>query len=755
MERQVIFRDRQELQAADLNNAQTFTDETFQHFMMDAITAERMIVGLTISSPSATEIAIAPGRLWNGPTGKVYRKGDAETVSIFSHLPVADERWLAVSAIGQEQETYTQPRDFLIDIDTGQTEPQTVAMEMARLAVIQITAGLESADPQKPEPPTGYTLIGYVRLDVNGVAEIEMAENKSLMSLFDTYQKTLSNEYWINLADPKIATLISDLARLAKLVKGLAYSDMLVDLARDVAALKDKSELPDHYTNYGGDVFLDPGESDTENLEYLARVEEGIRFAWGNQTEQQPALFNPLATEVQNFSGLILPAHQDVVRLATTGFAGGLKISQYQYTTHELLQGSRTKRRVRYGPTREVCTNGVNWNNAKYDPHTNVFEAADGGNWQVLERYGEHGAYYWLRVQQYWVDTYTEPYFYWGDVTHTINGCQLAQTFLSGQNGWLKGIDLYFTNRGSDGNVSLFLCETDLGLPDTSRCLATTTVEAADLQAHPNPTAFDFPQPVFLEAGQHYALVIITAGDHDVALVQGTEYTHGTLFSATDGVYFQGDFTKDLMMRHRYAKFSNPRTEVELTTLSLSGGIADFDFLMEAAIPDGSDLLIEYQKEGDSTWYSVIPETADQLLGLPAMVHLRAVFIGSNDLMPGFYLPGSRFQANRPRTDLRHISINRVLDQASENIDVIMQLENWDDAKHSCTVKLISGGNTYTHNSVTDTVINGADLPTIRRTINFLPDPGTGISDFQVQVEGTTTTALDIFHVASLMYVAK
>ncbi len=755
MERQVNFRDRQELQAADLNNVQEFVDESLQDFIMDAITTERMIVGLGITTPSVTEITVAPGRLWDGPTGKVYDKAESETVSIFSHLPVTDQKWLAVSAIGQEQDTDTQPRDYLVDLDTGQTEPKSVAMESARVAVIQLTTGIESADPQKPEPPTGYTLIGYVRLNTSGVQEILMAENKELMSLFDAWQKALANETWIERTGPKIASIESDLAKLAKMIKGALHMDALVELARDVATLKDKAELPDTYSSYGADVFLDPGESDTENVEYLARVEEGVRFAWDNQTEQQPALFNPLATEVESFDGLILPAHSEVTRLATTGFAGGLKISQYQYTTHELLEGARTKRRIRYGPTREVCTNGVNWNNATYDAQTNVFEAAEGGNWEVLERYGEHGGHYWLRVRQYWVDTWTETYSYWGTVTHNINGCQIAQTFLNGQNGWLKGIDLNFTSRGDDGTVYLYLCETDLGLPDPSRCLTSTSVDRADIQIYPTVTPFNFAQPVFLEAGKHYALIIVTAGDHDVALVQGTEYTHGTIFYSTDGAYYQGDFEKDLMMSHRYAKFVNPRTEVELTTLSLSGGIADLDMLLEAVIPDGSDLLIEYQKEGSGSWYSVIPETAEQLLGLPAMLHMRAVFIGTNDLMPGFYLPGSRIQANRARTDFKHLSVSRVLGSASENIDVILNLENWDETKHTCTVTLLSGGSTYTHDSVTDTEIAGADLPTIRRQINFLPEPGTGISEFQIVVEGATTTALDLFHVASSMYVAK
>lgn len=38
MEKSVIYRDRQELQAADLNNTQTWADEALRHVVMDAIT---------------------------------------------------------------------------------------------------------------------------------------------------------------------------------------------------------------------------------------------------------------------------------------------------------------------------------------------------------------------------------------------------------------------------------------------------------------------------------------------------------------------------------------------------------------------------------------------------------------------------------------------------------------------------------------------------------------------------------------------
>jgi hypothetical protein len=438
----------------------------------------------------------------------------------------------------------------------------------------------------------------------------------------------------------------------------------------------------------------------------------------------------------------------------TEDYSGSLSIGQYQYQTQEMRIGTRTRRRVRYGPTRDVCTNGANWNNGTYDAVNNVFEAG-GAQYQVQERYGEHNGHVWMRVQQYWEDTWTETYTYWVTVDHQINGSQIAQTFLNAQNGWLKQLDLYFDEVGADGIVYMHICETDMGLPNPQRCLGSTSVDAADLKKRPTPTPFVFEQPIFLEAGQRFAILITTAGDHEVATVEGTEYTNGTLFNSTDGAYHQGDFTKDLMMRHWYAKFNNPRTTVELTTISLSEGIADLDLLAEAIIPESTKLIIEYQKEGNGAWYALVPETADQLLGLPAMLHMRAVFDGTADLMPGLCLDGSRLQANRPATTFKHISTQRNLASASEDIDVILQLESWDETKHTCTVKLLSGANTYTEASVTDVVIADADIPTIRRTVNFNPEPSTGITGYQIQIEGTTTTALDVFHVASRADVAK
>jgi len=759
MERQVLFRDRQELQGLDLNNVQLFTDQSLQHLIADAVTGESMYVGLVVTAPSATELQVAAGRLWVGAVGKVFRKDQAETISVFSQLPVADQKWLAISVIGQEAETDIQPRDYLVDLETGQTEPRAVAMERLREVVVHIQAGLESAEAQKPEPPTGYTVIAYARLNTAGVQEIELAENKKLMRLFEVWQSVLANAAWIAQATPKIASLISDIANLYSRLARIKAPVNINEIAADVALLKDLAQLPDNYTSYAGDIFLSPDESDTENVDFYARVDEGIRFPWAGQTERQPALFNPYEASVASHDGLVLPAYTNAARLEVVeGYKGSLSISQYTYEEHVLRQGVRTVQRVRYGPTREVCTNGVGWQQGMEDYVTNVF-GGDGAGWQALDEYGQHGGHQWMRMRNFWTDTVRETYWYTEIIEHVIQGAQIAQTFLNTQNGWLTKVGLQFDEAGADGVVYLHVCEVMLGMPDKDRCIGTTSVDAADLKTRPEETDFVFPQPVYLEAGKRYALVFTTGGDHSVATVHGTHMTNGSLFHSTDGAYYVGDHEQDLMMRLYYAQFANMRTIAELEPIDLSDGIADLDLLMEAVVPDSTELIIEYQKSGDGVWYAVEAGTADQLLGLPAMLKLRAVFVGSQDLMPGFALGGSRFQAARPATTFKHLSTARILSAASEDIDVILDLQAWDDAKHTCACKLISGGTVYEPAFTTDQErtesFGGQVIPVTRRTFNFLPEPGVGIDQFQIQVEGDTTTALACFHVARRMDVAK
>ncbi|QJT10222.1 hypothetical protein [Oceanidesulfovibrio marinus] len=760
MERQVIYRDRQELLTVDLNNVQAFTSDSLAHMVMDAITNERMYVGFNATMHSATELDIAAGRLWDGQTGKVYA-GGAQTQSLFSNLPVQDEKWVAVSLRGQEEELDLQPRDFLINIESAQTEPSMVAMERARTVATHITAGLESPGPQKPEIPTGNTLVAYVRLSTDGIQEIVANENGRLMQLFEVWQGSLANARWITSMTPRLMTLFSDLAALASRLDNIASTGLITQLAADVALLRDKVQLPDNTTAYDADNFLNSDASAPDGTGYYARVLEGVRFPYAGLTEQQLALFNPYETAVvQRASGMILPAYTPIKRLSTGSVrADGLQLSQYQYTERTFHEGVRTYVRTIYSPTETICTNGSHWKTGQYEVVQEVFEGPytpppktsgkiveDVSNQYFHWPWDQHRV---TREQYWWKDWFSVPYTWVESVEHTISGSQVAQTFLVAQNGWLTHISLNFEKVAADGAVHMLLCETDHGLPDPERVLGRTTVEAANLAV--GAVDFEFPDPLYLQAGARYAIILVTAGDHTVSLVEGTEYTQGTLFYSTDGDWFQGDLEKDLMMSTWFAQFANPRTVVELSSLSLSEGIAGLHTLAQITTPPATEYWMEYRADGQGDWKRVDQTNEAGLLGLPAMLNLRAVFVGSSDVMPAVGLAGSKLRAFRCGDTFKHISTMRELAAPSAQIQVILLLEGWDETKHACTASLRSGETVYAATAVTDEPVADGS---IRRTATFEPNAPDGISEYQIVIEGTTSTALKCFHVAQRMDVA-
>jgi len=66
MERTVIYRDRQELQSADLNNMQDFARTSMDHIVRDAVESGKAYSGFSATKTAATEITLSAGRLYAG-----------------------------------------------------------------------------------------------------------------------------------------------------------------------------------------------------------------------------------------------------------------------------------------------------------------------------------------------------------------------------------------------------------------------------------------------------------------------------------------------------------------------------------------------------------------------------------------------------------------------------------------------------------------------------------------------------------------
>ena len=343
MEKQVLFRDRQELQAADMNNTQTWADEALRHIVTDAITGERQFSGLTVTGRSATELEVAPGRMYDGPNGKVFALESAQVHSVFAYLPLQDQKWLAVSVFGTEEDTDIQPRDYLIDLQTREVEPEAVAMQRRRVATVHIAQGLESPTPERPEPPTGNTLIAHVRLSPTGVQEVVLTEGRRLPNLQNMGARLQSAEAWRTQAEPRISSIATDLAGLAKKTMSLAGRDTVVELANDVARLKAKVNLPTAYASYESDYFGNAEKTDAAGIGYSAAVINGLLFPTAGQASVGLALFNPYDAAIKRSADdLILPAYTDRARIQTLGYSGDISASQYQVQSQTIREYTAT-----------------------------------------------------------------------------------------------------------------------------------------------------------------------------------------------------------------------------------------------------------------------------------------------------------------------------------------------------------------------------------------------------------------------------
>ena len=708
MEKQVIFRDRQELQSADLNAIGQHAGDAIAHLVLDAVSGALKFTGGAVSAKSATEVDVAALRFYNG--GKVYASEQTETLNLFQYLPLVAKKCVAVVVWGEVIDTDVQPRDFLVDLTTGATEPQAVAMAKLWKANVNLQPGNESVDPQPPVLQTGTLAIALVYLTPGGVERIELQDASRLPTLQGHEQRLFEHEAWRTQAEPRISSIATDLAGLAKKTMSLVGRDTVVELANDVARLKAKVNLPTAYASYESDYYGNTDKTDAAGVGYSAAVRNGLLFPTAGQASVGLALFNPYDAGIKRSAeDLVLPAYTDRARIQTSGYSGDISASQYQVQSQTIREYTATVWDYTYGWNYNYY-NGW-WNNWYWNYY--------GYNW------GWYG-YYGYRVAR------QETRYELQTVTTSYNGAIIGQTFLVSNAMWLTKVGLQFTQIGASGDVMVAVCETEGGKPDLLKTLTRVTVARGDLKKYPEETAIPVP-PVLLEAGKRYALVLITQGDHRLATVSGNDYTQGTLFFGTDGDYFTGDLTKDLMFCLYAAQFAQPRVEVVLQSVSLAGGISDINIAAPQIVPDGCELRYEIQVGGK--WYP-LGDAAMRLSTLPDIVPLRLVLLGTSDLAPAFRLAPNAITGSRAATSLAHWSTLRTLAAPSSSITVQVVVAQWDAAHHTLACEIKSGATTYT--PATTVVRDEPDGQAKRFTVTFTPP---AISTYAIKLTGARSAA--------------
>lgn len=760
MEKLVLFRERQEVTADDLSNTGAFAQASIDHVVHDGIQDGNGWAEFNVAETGVAEVTVDPGRLYF--SGAVYVAEDDTVFDLIGVLPNTNYKWVAIVGYGNTVETDTQPRDFLIDATTGATEPAAVSMQKLRKAEIATIVGVEAPQPSKPTIGSGNILIAWVYLDPTGVVSISMAEEYRLPQAARNAQDIDALEAWKDTVGPQIDALRSLIASLQAQLDNVASNEIDIDpLYIDMARVKEQLEIEDSYTDYDADRFLDDSESDTVDVNYLALVQEGVRFSDEASQVTNLDVFNPLNPDVVVSNNMLLPKYTEVQRLKVHPYNEELSISQYTYQTHSMRKRTVSKTRIRYGESKTVCTNSRWWRSGRYDSVNQTF-SVDGETWEVLpDSRGKH-----KRLRRFWYDTYEEHYWDRITVNHNINGQQIAQTFLNASDGWLTSIGLYFTRVGGTGNVDVALAEVKHGAPDVDNLINSTTLNVADMKASSDGTVetkVTFPA-TFLEGGKRYAIVLTTGGNHYVAMAHGTQYAQGTFFYSVDGAYQMGNFEKDMMFALYFANFPKVRTVVDLETLSLSGGITDIDILAPMILPESCSLTFEVQISGSGVWVPIEEAAANTAFaGLPSSMYFRAVFTGTNDVQPGINMLDSVLMYSRPRTTFKHISTDYSLASPTQSFKVVAILENYYETNHNLDAKILIGGtgSEIAHATVTDVELDppvdarSANHKRIKRTWTWTNVQITApMSSVAIVLNGTTSSALDTFHVAERIHLA-
>lgn len=711
MEQRPIFRDRFDVTLEDmeaiLDGAQTSDD----HIVADAIERGRRYVGFDVTQEASTVVNVAPGRLYFDGRRHFRDEAGGVPLDLISVKPALQRRIVAIVGWPQEFDTDIDFRDQEIDAQTQQKSPQEVPTRRVRTVVLEAKAGVESVSPQPPVLEATFVVLAYVTMGPAGIEQIVQNGAAQLRNLSDVDQRLVLAEDWIETAAPKVESLQTDVAKLAATAATIADRKLLYDLAGQTALISQRVGLPASYIGLNGTNFEDDGRaaSDPAYAGYAARVAEGLRFPFAAEDEQALSLKNPFNPNAAlSPAGLLLPRYTRFEWRVTRGDAGTLGLTQYAYANHSILKLEMSRTRIRYGGDFEVSTNSAFWMAGSYEDRVNGGVRStfikDGETFQVYET-GKIDAdgHKIVRLAKYWVDTVDSPYWTRTASAQPTPGHANVQTFLNAQDRWVVDLGPHIKRKPQNGSITIGICETTNGEPDMGRVLSMVTVDAAQVGIVGGAGAFPVYaiEPTFLKGGVRYGLFIITQQDFGIGVSDGLGQSTGTHFYGLDGGKWFANPGTHLIWRVGYARFDQPRQDIELTELQLAGGIQLIDILAESIAPASTEVVYAVQVAG--VWRPLSELDPDVLAAGGALLPLRVSLIGTADIAPAIRLQGSRAQVGRLATASKWAPAARALAAPANTVTLKAVLNGFNPAHHTFTPTIDRGGTIETPD-VTTTV---------------------------------------------------
>ncbi|MBA8801544.1 hypothetical protein FHW77_005300 [Agrobacterium sp. RC10-4-1] len=692
--------------------AQDATD----HLWLDAIGYPGHWAAFTVARKSAQEITVSTGRYVAGKI--VYAQVAPKDMNLQLHIPVAasDQRWVAILLRGKEvTETATRPFETSDDPETSVIVNRTTPKTIRRVVDLIVQPGEANPVPVKPVVDSTDACIAFVLLTSSGIDAIEPGNSDRVKTLFEVEGRVTALEVDLDGLFMRTETIETQIVNIKAKLTEIPRPVIIRQMQRDIGAARLKVDLPDEARAFVFDNALVKDRWDMTHVDWLARIEEGVRFGFAAEAQARLEVQAEDDPKIAFRGRRMVPAFEEVTRIANTSRDGTLNISQLEHTQTTLVRKEASRVRITYGPTQWACENVAGWSGLGGDSRVGQMLNVGGETFEVVY-VGANGGpgHQQYGVRQIRYEVYNEPY--WEYVTENVgvNGSIFGQSFLVAQPMQLTSLDLSFARVDTDGDVHVFIVETTPnGMPRFDAVLAQGKLDHAKLVVGWNKAVLPI---TLLESGKRYAFVTVTTGAHALHTSAANKYTGGTQFLTTDGAFAQGSTEIDICFRLNAARYRSPRTVVPMQALNLADGMTQIDLLFAGWVPGGCQLGWEIRPSGSAVWTELDdgdPAT-NPLVGLPASVELRMVMMGTADLQPMIQLDEKAVsRVARNRNSMRAVTKSFQFGFATTQIQTQYTLDAFDADRHTFTPAIMVG-NSVVNPDTTEVTID-AQMPA-RRT---------------------------------------
>ena len=330
-----------------------------------------------MTKSAVTQISV---RAWSPLFGRQgLRSGStAWSKDFITQLPVAGKKMAAVVTWGSESDTDVRPRQFLVNAETRQAEPQAVPLVHCPRRQPERRDRHRGARSDPAARGRRLHVVAHVVLTSTGVDTITMIADNKLPSVQDHDERIDDLEEFENTTGLQIKTLASDIAALKEAgARGDVDQATMGRTLTRLAVLESKNGIDYNAIDFSANFFLDTTKSKLDDPLSHVLVEEGIRMPHAAEGAAALQIFNPLDPNATIKNGILFPAYTREAWLQSGGISGELQVAAYSVSSFDMVQKTIARQRIRYGNEFIVCTNSLFWQTGQYDGAGRFFRGGE------------------------------------------------------------------------------------------------------------------------------------------------------------------------------------------------------------------------------------------------------------------------------------------------------------------------------------------------------------------------------------------